>query len=477
MTTVFNRFSVWEKFWSRRLLSLPVAAKITGVGALVGLLFAAIVGYQVQERIATSLYRDLAANASTSARLLAESLAKPLAVGDLVTVRQVIRDGAAAIRDVSYILVDDPSGAIVAHSFEDHLPEGLSDHGFRGNAAPVLQQVEVGDDHVMDASAPILAGKAGHLHVGLSDLSVTIALQSVQEAIVWTLVTCMVLGQLLALVLAFVLTRPIHHLVGVSNRLGQGDFSARAKVFADDEIGRLAVAVNRMAGGLEDYHQQIAEKERQRRVLLGRIASAQEDERRRLALELHDELGQSLSSLLLQVREYQGRSAVDERLFTPLESGIQALIATVRQLAFALRPSILDDYGLDAALRRYVQEMGKQGSLKLDYHGNLQPDERLPEAVESALYRVVQEAITNVLRHAEASSASIVLLKSRTTVTLLVEDNGVGMDSEAELLAHKGVGLAGMRERAELLDGHLMLESERGRGTLVKAVVPLDEVS
>jgi signal transduction histidine kinase len=473
--TSTSKHVVARGVWVRRLLSLPVAAKITGVGALVGLLFATIVGYQVQERIATSLYRDLAANASTSARLMAESLAKPLAVGDLVTVRQVIRRGASAIRDVSYILVEDSTGKILAHSFDDDVPRGLTEHRLREGVDAVLQQVEVGGHNVMDASAPILAGKAGHLHVGLSDFSVTIALESVQEAIVWTLVTCMILGQLLALALAFILTRPIHHLVDVSNRLGEGDFGARATVYADDEIGRLAASVNRMAVGLEGYHEQVADKELQRRVLLGRLTRAQEDERRRLALELHDELGQSLSSLLMQVRSCEGRCFVEGGTGKRLEAEILELIANVRQLAFALRPAILDDYGLDAALRRYVQEMGKQGKLKVDYHGNLKPDERLPEEVESALYRVVQEAMTNVLRHSEASSVSIVLLKGGSSMTLLVEDDGVGMNAAAALLAHKGVGLVGMRERASLLGGQLVLESEPGRGTLLKVVVPLGE--
>ncbi len=461
--------------WSRLLLSLPVAVKITGVGALVGLLFAAIVGYQVQERIAASLYRDLAASASTSARLMAESLAKPLAVGDLVTVRQVVRRGAGAIRDVSYILVEDLSGDIVAHSFDDDVPPGLVRHQFRRTTEAVLQELEVEGNHVMDAAAPILQGKAGHLHVGLSDLSVTVALESVQGAIAWTLVICMVLGQFLALGLAFILTRPIDHLVGVSNRLGAGDFAARATVYADDEIGRLATAVNQMASGLEGYHAQVAEEERERRVLLGRIASAQEDERRRLALELHDEMGQSLSSLLMQVRECDGRCAASGRLSERLETKILDLIAAVRQLAFALRPAVLDDYGLDAALRRYVQEIGKQRGPRFDYHSNLKPDERLPRQVESALYRVVQEAVTNVLRHAESTSASIVLLKGGSSISLLIEDNGVGMDGDAAMRAHRGVGLAGMRERATLLGGQLVLESEPGRGTLVKVVVPLIE--
>ncbi len=406
---------------------------------------------------------------------MAESLAKPLALGDLGTVREVIRRGVSAIRDVSYILVEDPTGKIMAHSFEGDVPEGLTEHRFREGVAAVLQQIEVEGHKVMDASAPILDGKAGHLHVGLSDLSVTLALESVQIAIVWTLVTCMILGQLLALALAFVLTRPIHHLVDVSNRLGEGDFTARAKVYADDEIGRLASSVNRMAEGLEGYHEQVADKEFQRRVLLGRLTHAQEDERRRLALELHDELGQSLSSLLMRVRECEGSCALEGGRANRLEADILALIDNVRQLAFALRPAILDDYGLDAALRRYVQEMGKQSGLKVDYHGNLKPDERLSEEVESALYRVVQEAMTNVVRHSEASSASIVLLKSGGTMTLLVEDNGIGMNAAAALQAHKGVGLVGMRERASLLDGRLMLESEPGRGTLVKVVVPLGE--
>ncbi len=463
----------WRTRWLNRLMSLPVVAKITGVGALVGLLFATIVGYQVQHRMASSLYRNLANAASTATRLLGEGLARPLALGDMATVRQVIVRAAESIPNVAYILVEDSGGEIVAHSFSGPIPAGLESHEYRGEGIVRLQQLEVGGESVMDASAPVLEGKAGHLHVGLSDRPVKMALASVERTIIVTLLVCMVLGQLLALALAFVLTRPIHQLVAVSNRLGTGDFSARAGMSADDEIGRLAHAVNRMADGLQSYDREIGVKERQRQQLLARIVSAQEDERRKLALELHDQLGQSLSSLLLLARQARSHPAPDA--LGRLESEIQETIGDVRQLAYGLRPAILDDYGLDAALKRSAQTVDGQGPPRVDYQSNLGEGERLSPAMEIALYRIVQEACTNSLRHADASRISIVLLKDARQLTLLVEDDGAGIVPEHRGQESAGLGLAGMRERATLLGGGLLLESTPGQGTLVRVALPLVE--
>jgi signal transduction histidine kinase len=146
----------------------------------------------------------------------------------------------------------------------------------------------------------------------------------------------------------------------------------------------------------------------------------------------------------------------------------------VSKLAFYLRPSILDDYGLDSALRRYFSETMKYSQVKIVYQ-YISPDEwRLPTLLETTLYRITQEAIANILRHANASQASVILIQRDNEVTLLIEDDGAGFDpamlqTESKLC----LGLIGMRERATLLGGNFSIESSRGKGTTIRIKIPI----
>ncbi|HEY2543329.1 MAG TPA: GAF domain-containing protein [Gaiellaceae bacterium] len=205
---------------------------------------------------------------------------------------------------------------------------------------------------------------------------------------------------------------------------------------------------------------------------LRRVVAAQEQERRRLARELHDETGQALTSILLGLRtvedasgEEQQRAAVDE-----VRELVRATLQDVRQLAVELRPKALDDFGLEAALERLTTGFAEQTGIALAFESML-PSGRLPAEVETALYRIVQESLTNIVKHARASSVSIVLGRKRDSVTVVVEDDGVGFDPARTNDA--GLGLIGMRERVALVGGKLTIESRPGAGTTFVAEVPV----
>ena len=156
---------------------------------------------------------------------------------------------------------------------------------------------------------------------------------------------------------------------------------------------------------------------------------------------------------------------------------MRGLIEEVRRLAWNMRPSILDDYGLDSSLARYAEEMTQQSGINVDYQ-YLGPPERprLPGHIETTFYRIAQEAITNVVRHSAATRASIVVVYQPGTVTLLVEDNGRGF--KTDVVAQDGLhslGLTGIRERAGLLGGSCVVESEIGKGTVVRIQIPLEK--
>jgi signal transduction histidine kinase len=244
-----------------------------------------------------------------------------------------------------------------------------------------------------------------------------------------------------------------HDKQGPDPRFGDEDLRL-AEIFA----GRAAVAV--------ELRQRVA------RDALERVLSAQEDERRRLARELHDETGQALTSILLGLRGLE--EAKDPEVLRDAVAEVRELVRStlqdVRRLAVELRPTALDDFGLVPAVERLTDSFAEQTGMVVEFVPNV-PDGRLPSDVETALYRIVQESLTNVVKHARAGHVSVVLTQKDSAVSVVVEDDGVGF--EPGRVRGDGIGLVGMRERVGLLGGRLTVESRPGAGTTFVAEVPL----
>ena|SRR5437763_635281 len=247
--------------------------------------------------------------------------------------------------------------------------------------------------------------------------------------------------------------------IGVYDKLGPDPrFSDGDLRLAETFASRAAVAV--------DLSQRVA------RDALRRVVDAQELERRRLARELHDETGQALTSVLLALRTLEEKAVDDETrgVVAQVRELVVATLHDVRRLAVELRPKALDDFGLEAALERLTQTFAEQAGLPVDFHARL-GSERLPEEVETALYRIVQEALTNIVKHARAGRVSVVLTRKGDTAVAVVEDDGLGFDPEST--RDGGYGIVGMRERVALLDGRIAIETRPGGGTTIAAEVPV----
>ena len=234
--------------------------------------------------------------------------------------------------------------------------------------------------------------------------------------------------------------------------------------FSDTDL-RLAETFASRAAVAVDLSQRIA------RDALRRVVDAQELERRRLARELHDETGQVLTSILLGLKGVE--EALPEDASRTAVAGLRELVVgtlqDVRRLAVELRPKALDDFGLVPALERLTINFAEQTGITVDFEAAL--PERLPGEVETALYRIVQESLTNVVKHARARNVTVVLTRRGTAVTAVVEDDGQGFDPEQT--RDDGFGLVGMRERLSLLDGRLEIESSPAGGTTIAVEVPL----
>lgn len=243
------------------------------------------------------------------------------------------------------------------------------------------------------------------------------------------------------------------------NPAREGDlrFSDDDMRFAETFAARAAVAV--------DLSQRVE------RDALRRVVAAQELERKRLARELHDETGQALTSILLGLRTVEETLSEENRreALASLREIAVATLQDVRRLAVELRPKALDDFGLVPAIQRLAEGFQEQTGLRVDFEARLEG--RLPSEIESSLYRIVQEGLTNIVKHARARHVSILLTRKDSGVAVVIEDDGRGFTTERA--TDEGLGLIGMRERLALLDGTLAVETLPGAGTTLVAEVPL----
>lgn len=322
------------------------------------------------------------------------------------------------------------------------------------------------------------AGDSG-LYVSIG-IPVQVAFASVHRRLVRNLTT---LGLITLFVFVatwggskFLILRPVDALLHAARQLRAGDLHARTGLPQGlGELEQLVVAFDDMAEALEHREVERQQTEQALQHLSRRILEAQEGERRAIARELHDELGQALQALKINLQTAQrAPQTISQRLEESLGI-VDRTIQQVRNLSLDLRPSLLDDLGLIAALEWYIerntQRTGIVGHLAAD-----PPDLRLSPTLETACFRVTQEALTNVTRYAQARHVWVELAQRGAQLRLRIRDDGVGFDAQAaQARSAQGTsfGLLGMRERVELAGGSFAVISAPGRGTEIRADFPL----
>ncbi len=274
---------------------------------------------------------------------------------------------------------------------------------------------------------------------------------------------------------------------GVTTTLGNDAAIGFAKIARDltsqleaaEALARAQSGVeNRVVERTQDLRDEVSRRtSAQEHVtyLMHRLVTAQEEQRARIARDLHDQLGQQLTTLRLSVERLRdgtsGRGEVNEELGRTLEM-IQRIEGDVNFLAWELRPVVLDDFGLVAALPRFVRDWSSHYGIPADVRVGAVGDTSVARDVEVTFYRIAQEALTNIVRHAHATRADVLLEMREGSLVLVVEDDGIGFDAAAPDPA-KGIGLLGMRERAALIGASLEIESSPGAGTSVFLRVPI----
>lgn len=263
--------------------------------------------------------------------------------------------------------------------------------------------------------------------------------------------------------------QPLSSLERTVDAVRQGDLRARAShvAFGDPQIDQLIDTLNSMLDDLVVYREQV-------HLLSRQVLTAQEGERQRIARELHDETAQSLTSLLIGLRMIEKAGTPQELLsrISDLRSQTMRTLEEVRKMAVDLRPSTLDDLGLAAALHWYTGDFARRNRIEVSFR-ECGLDARLSDDVEVVVYRIVQEALTNVAKHAEATRVDVSVALEGWNVLASVVDNGVGFDVPSVMRSReRGLGLFGMQERVALVGGSFRITSLPGQGTRVSVTIP-----
>lgn len=459
----------WTILWAK-IGTVSIRTKVMGIVAacIIGSAVA-LVWYTYQDDSARSREQlqqrgiDISNNLATQSRDL-------ILTDNRFALYELLRSVSTTDEDIIYIFVLDTSGEVLVHSFEEGFPLDLLDKNQVREDEPYnVQALRSNDVIIQDVAVPVLGGKAGVIRLGMSEASISTEVNKHISVIsAWVLMVIM-----LALSVAYAwtsfLTKPISQLAEAVRAIGRGDFRWIAPVWAKDEIGSLGSSFNEMS-------QELILKDQMREQLLSRLINAQEDERKRISRELHDETSQSLTSLkvgLRLVEESTDTTQIRKKL-TELRALAAQTLENVHQLAVDLRPSLLDDLGLIAAIQRYTEEYATKMNINVDSHINDFREQRLAPEIELTVYRIFQEVLTNIAKHAEAKNISVVLTYHDSSLAVIIEDDGKGFDVNAVRSSTdgKGLGLFGMYERASLVRGDLTIESQPGAGTTVFLDVP-----
>jgi signal transduction histidine kinase len=454
--------------------------KILGMVLALVLILGAGVTLQVRAILMRTLTAQLQEESVSLARDLAARSTDPLLIHDLYTVLDLLRETRVNNPDVRYAFVLDQNGRVVAHTFDNGFPANLvAANEVESDAHHHTSAIQTEEGVIWDTAVPIFESKAGIARIGLSEARMRGMVAAITTQLLLTTALVSLVGILAATFLTWLLTRPVRQLVEATEAVRRGDYSPRVQRWADDELGELADAFNTMTGDLAAADAERQEREQVRAFYLRKIITAQEEERKRISRELHDETGQALASVMVGLRAAEEASSADEskRQLGEVRRVAFATLENVRRLALELRPSVLDDLGLVAALRRYSADYTARFRIPVDVQIVGLDDCRLAPEAETAVYRIVQEALTNVAKYARATHVSVLLERREGQLTAIVEDNGCGFAAEQVLSsdpAESRLGLYGMRERAELVGGTFAVESQSGCGTTVFVRLPLN---
>ena len=464
------------------LTSLSINRKMIGVMIMTLLIFSLLVALLFWNTLETSLAEQYEERGIEIAARLASLCADPILFNDPFALYEIANDVLINSEDVRYVLVMDHTGQVLAHTFASGLPYGLADvHGDLADQATEIKTIDTNEGIMLDIQSPVGEGRIGYVRLGLSENHIRSLIQEKLNAILLiTLLVC-VLAVIMSAVLTTGITKPLTLLAKATQEIARGNLQSRVEVRANDEIGQLTTAFNKMADSLiissnekDALLTALQDKEQMRDILLNKLITAQEDERKRISRELHDETSQALTSLLVAMRLLADDTSdpAMQNIIRGIRDMTVKILTDLRNLAVELRPPVLDDLGLIAAIQKYLDQYQARYGIQTEFAA--EPCDCEPDSQTAlTLYRILQECLTNVARHSAASLAKISLAAEEGWLLLQIKDNGRGIRPEdlEKARSENRIGMYGMQERAELLGGTFGMSSDH-TGTTIMISLP-----
>ncbi len=400
--------------------------------------------------------------------------------GNYTLLEEFLQDQVTNNPLLGYVIISDGTRRVLASDAIDNFPELESFLDDPALWTPGTQLINVDDNFVLNSTS-IIPGMR-RLQFGIWSFDAAASAQGGIIPIFNRALVLIFLGMLFFSVFIESMGKP-HKNSG--KREGGLQKAGIPKSLKLDELEQLGDIFNDMMATLDSnwqensrLQQQLKDREFMRSQYLKRVIAAQEDERKRMSRELHDQTSQSLTSLMLGLKAIQEAETLEDvkEYTTDYRQLIACSLEEIQNLAFELRPSALDDLGLVPALKRYVQELSRRKDIRLDFKWQDYPRTILGEAEETVVYRVVQEALTNIIKHAAAKNVQIRLKIRQGKFVVTIKDDGQGFDTQ--VIKDKdphNLGIFGMKERAQLAEGSLYVNSRKGKGTLVILVLPLNK--
>ena len=465
-----------------RSLYLKFNLLIVGMIFLCGLL----IGGLMLHTITRSLQNELDTSGQKIAASLGVAIANDVLLDDRFAVSERLMKTMATSAQVRYIIATAPDGRIMATTFDNGLPAGLPvQREVREDAVPDIISFDSNEGGIREILYPIDEGVIGSLRVGMTEHRMNrLIRERCLEMGVMVFLICFV-ASLLATRYARHFLEPLRIMGGAVRAIGAGNYNVSVQVEAEDETGRLAKAFNKMIERLRVKEQEnstllreLQAKERARVWLINQLFTAREDERHRISRELHDETGQSMASILAYLRVLHDRLETNEQreMLLAVRDLTADTLAGLRRLAVDLHPPMLEDLGLVIAIEKYLETFRRtqpQIAVEMKTEGDFT---KLSRTISLVCYRTLQEALTNIIRHAQAHRVDISMSCTPHEIRLSIFDDGVGFDRKAaeEARRNRHLGLVSMKERVELLNGEFSIVSRPQGGTHIHVVLPAD---
>lgn len=392
---------------------------------------------------------------------------------------------------IKYIIVTSPEGKIISSTFVKGFPVGLPVYREKSQE----YENELFDMVVYDSNEGNIReymytpnnNIIGSIRVGLKE---SIMLEIMKEKfiqIILTIFIICVVSSILATYYAWHFLQPIEMLSKAVKEISKGNYDISVDRIGNDELGYLMQIFNNMARRLSKKEREntyllseLRKKEEHNSLLMAQLFRAQEDERQRISQELHDGTSQTMVSILTYLRILHDKLTTKEQ--KDFLAGIRELISqtldSIRALAVNLHPPLLKDLGLIVAIEKFldmVQQTSTDIKIKFEYQGDFS---KLSDMLALVCYRIIQEGITNIVKHANARRAKVKIFYEETKIRMEIIDNGIGFDEETAQRAklNQHLGLRSMQKRIELLQGEFEIISKMNEGTIIKIVIPVENI-